>query len=165
MWRSLNSSSEVTDEQRMARIQTRDESALASMYHRHTPILRTVISRVVHNESDVDDLLHGEVFLEMWNWAASYDDDEGQGARVAGDAGLGVGRLIECAARQAYARAEERLRLETEPEPHMTRYRGVEDDVNACRHRSSGFPPPAGRALPPACSGKLLHLAYYSCNG
>ena len=69
---SLNSS-EVTDEQLMARIQTRDESALAAMYHRHTPILRTVISRVVHNESDVDDLLQ-EVFLEMWNRAQSYDE-------------------------------------------------------------------------------------------
>src|SRR5580765_4069348 len=70
-------SSEVTDEQLMARIQKHDEAALSAMYRRHTPILRTVISRVVHNEADVDDLLQ-EVFLELWNRAQSYDEMKGK---------------------------------------------------------------------------------------
>ena len=70
-------SSEVTDEQLMARIQARDEAALSAMYRRHTPILRTVVSRVVHNESDVDDLLQ-EIFLELWNRAQSYDETKGK---------------------------------------------------------------------------------------
>jgi len=61
----------------LARVQARDEAALSAMYHRHTPILRTVISRVVHNESDVDDLIQ-EVFLEMWNRAQSYDETKGK---------------------------------------------------------------------------------------
>ena len=108
-------SSEVTDEQLMARIQARDEAALSAMYHRHTPILRTVISRVVHNESDVEDLLQ-EVFLEMWNRAQSYDETKGKvlGWLVTLARRRAIDRVRR---RQAYARAEERLRLETEHEP------------------------------------------------
>ena len=149
-------SCEVTDEQLMARVQARDESALAAMYHRHTPILRTVISRVVHNESDVDDLLQ-EVFLEMWNRAQSYDETKGKvlGWLVTLARRRAIDRVRR---RQAYARAEERLRLETEHEPHMTRYHGVEDDVNAA-DRSEVFRRLLA-ALPPA-QREALHLAYY----
>jgi RNA polymerase sigma-70 factor (ECF subfamily) len=152
---SLNSS-EVTDEQLMARIQVRDESALGAMYHRHTPILRTVIARVVHNESDVDDLLQ-EVFLEMWNRAQSYDETKGKvlGWLVTLARRRAIDRVRR---RQAYARAEERLRLETEHEPHMTRHHGVEDDVNAA-DRSEVFRRLLA-ALPPA-QREALHLAYY----
>ena len=121
--------SEVTDEQLMARIKTRDEGALSAMYVRHTPILRTVISRVVHNESDVDDLLQ-EVFLELWNRAESYDEAKGKvlGWLVTLARRRAIDRVRR---RQAYARAEERLRLETENEPQLARFHGVEDDVNA----------------------------------
>jgi RNA polymerase sigma-70 factor (ECF subfamily) len=152
---SLNSS-EVTDEQLMAQIQMRDESALSAIYHRHTPILRTVISRVVHNESDVDDLLQ-EVFLEMWNRALSYDETKGKvlGWLVTLARRRAIDRVRR---RQAYARAEERLRLETEHEPHVTRYHGVEDDVNAA-DRSEVF----RRLLAtlPVAQREALHLAYY----
>ncbi|HEY3898716.1 MAG TPA: sigma-70 family RNA polymerase sigma factor [Chthoniobacter sp.] len=152
---SLNPS-EVTDEQLMARVQARDEAALGSMYHRHTPILRTVISRVVHNESDVDDLLQ-EVFLEMWNRAQSYDETKGKvlGWLVTLARRRAIDRVRR---RQAYARAEERLRLETEHEPHAARYHGVEDDVNAA-DRSEVFRRLLA-ALPPA-QREALHLAYY----
>jgi len=149
-------SSEVTDEQLMARIQGRDEAALAAMYHRHTPILRTVISRVVHNESDVDDLLQ-EVFLEMWNRAQSYDETKGKvlGWLVTLARRRAIDRVRR---RQAYARAEERLRLETEHEPHITRFHGVEEDVNAA-DRSEVF----RRLLAtlPVSQREALQLAYY----
>ena len=148
--------SEVTDEQLMARVQARDETALASMYHRHTPILRTVISRVVHNESDVDDLLQ-EIFLELWNRAQSYDETKGKvlGWLVTLARRRAIDRVRR---RQAYARAEERLRLETEHEPQMARFHGVEDDVNAA-DRSEVF----RRLLAalPVAQREALHLAYY----
>ena len=130
-------SSEVTDERLMARIKNRDEAALSAMYHRHTPILRTVISRVVHNESDVEDLLQ-EVFLEMWNRAQSYDETKGKvlGWLVTLARRRAIDRVRR---RQAYARAEERLRLETEHEPQTARYHGVEDDVIAAQTARNSF--------------------------
>jgi RNA polymerase sigma-70 factor (ECF subfamily) len=153
---SISSSCEITDEQLMARIQAHDEVALATMYRRHTPILRTVISRVVHNESDVDDLLQ-EVFLEMWNRAKSYDEAKGKvlGWLVTLARRRAIDRIRR---RQAYARAEERLRLEVEHEPRLTRFHGVEDDVNAA-DRSEVF----RRLLAalPAPQREALHLAYY----
>src|SRR5687768_16324875 len=100
---------EVTDEQLMGLIQARDDAALATLYRRHTPLLRTVIARVVHNEHDVDDLLQ-EVFLELWNRADHYD--EAKGKALGWIVTLARRRAIDrIRRRQAYARAEERLRL------------------------------------------------------
>jgi RNA polymerase sigma-70 factor (ECF subfamily) len=148
--------SEVTDEQIMARIQGRDEAALTAMYRRHTPILRTVISRVVHNESDVDDLLQ-EVFLELWNRAQSYDETKGKvlGWLVTLARRRAIDRVRR---RQAYARAEERLRLETENEPPLARFHGVEENVNAA-DRSEVFQ--RLLATLPEAQREALHLAYY----
>ena len=149
-------SNEVTDEQLMARIQSRDEAALAAMYRRHTPILRTVISRVVHNEADVDDLLQ-EVFLELWNRAESYDETKGKvlGWLVTLARRRAIDRVRR---RQAYARAEERLRLKTESEPPVARFHGVEDDVNAS-DRAEVFQ--RLLATLPDAQREALHMAYY----
>ncbi len=46
-----------TDEQLMQRIQQRDEKALADLHQRHRALIRTVISRMINNDHDVDDLL------------------------------------------------------------------------------------------------------------
>lgn len=147
---------EITDEQLMARIQARDESALAMLYRRHTPLLRTVVSRVVHNEHDADDLLQ-EIFVELWNRADHYD--EAKGKPLGWMVTLARRRAIDkIRRRQAYSRAEERLRLETEQEPQQTRHEGVEDDVNAA-DRAEIFQ----RLLStlPEAQREALHLAYY----
>lgn len=147
---------EITDEQLMARIQARDDAALATLYRRHTPLLRTVVSRVVHNEHDADDLLQ-EIFVELWNRAAHYD--EAKGKALGWMVTLARRRAIDrIRRRQAYSRAEERLRLETEHEPQQTRHEGVEEDVNAADraeifHRLLATLPEAQR--------EALHLAYY----
>lgn len=148
--------SDATDEQLMARIQARDDLALAILYRRHTALLRTVIARVVHNDYDVDDLLQ-EVFLELWNRAAHYD--EAKGKALGWIVTLARRRAIDkVRRRQAYARAEERLRLETEREPQQTRHQGVEEDVNAA-DRAAIFRRLL-RTLPDA-QREALHLAYY----
>jgi len=149
-------STDLTDEQIMARIQARNEAALTAMYRRHTPILRTVISRVVHNEADVDDLLQ-EVFLELWNRAQSYDETKGKvlGWLVTLARRRAIDRVRR---RQAYARAEERLRLETETEPPIARYHGVEEDVNAA-DRTAVFQ--RLLATLPEAQREALHMAYY----
>src|SRR5688500_12089297 len=147
---------EATDEFLMARIQAQDEAALATLYKRHTPLLRTVIARVVHNEHDVDDLLQ-EVFLELWNRADHYD--EGKGKALGWIVTLARRRAIDrVRRRQAYARAEERLRLETENAPLHSRHEGVEEDVNAS-DRAEIFKKLL--AALPAAQRDALHLAYY----
>ena len=54
---------EQTDEELMSRVQARDDTAIAILYRRHTPLLRSVIGRILNNDSDVDDMLQ-VVFLE-----------------------------------------------------------------------------------------------------
>lgn len=154
--RPNSSVSESTDEQLMALIQDRDEKALATLYRRHTPLLRTVISRVVHNEYDVDDLLQ-EVFLELWNRADHYDEEKGKA--LGWIVTLARRRAIDrVRRRQAYARAEERLRLETEHEPRQTRHQGVEEDVNAadCAEIFQRL-----LSTLPVAQREALQLAYY----
>ena len=54
-----------------------DEAAVATLYRRHKAVLSTIISRVVHNDFDVDELLQ-EVFIELWNRADHYDETKGK---------------------------------------------------------------------------------------
>jgi RNA polymerase sigma-70 factor, ECF subfamily len=103
---------ERSDEQLMAGIQNHSEEALATLYRRHTALLRTIIARVVGNETDVEDLLQ-EVFVEIWNRAKSYE--EAKGKALGWIVTLARRRAIDRVRRkQAYARAEERLRESTQ---------------------------------------------------
>lgn len=119
---------EPTDEQLMARVKDADEAALAALYRRHTPLLRTIVCRVINNDTDTDDLIQ-EVFCEVWRQATHYSEEKGKA----------LGWLVTLARRraidklrkkQAYQRAEERLLAETERDPgHYTH--GVEEDAVA----------------------------------
>lgn len=117
-----------SDEQLMAQIQDHDEAALGALYERHKAVLRTIIARVVHNDYDVDELLQ-EVFVELWNRADHFD--QAKGKALGWIVTLARRRAIDrIRRRQAYSRAEERMRLETEVQPSQTHYEGVEDDAN-----------------------------------
>lgn len=105
-------SHERSDEQLMAGIKNRSDVALATLYRRHTPLLRTIIARVVNNDADVDDLLQ-EVFVEIWNRIESYDETKGKA--LGWIVTLARRRAIDRVRRkQAYSRAEERLRESTQ---------------------------------------------------
>jgi RNA polymerase sigma-70 factor (ECF subfamily) len=116
-----------SNEELMARVQQQDEQALGELYQRHSPLLRTVISHVVNNDQDVDDLIQ-EVFLEFWNQAAHYDPTKGKvlGWIVTLARRRAIDRLRR---RQAYFRAAERMRAEATPEPAASE--NVEDDAMA----------------------------------
>lgn len=99
---------DCSDEELMQRIQNHDEEALAILYRRHKPLLRTIAARVVNNDADVDDLIQ-EIFVEIWNRAGSYE--EAKGKALGWIVTLARRRAIDRVRRkQAYARAEERLR-------------------------------------------------------
>ena len=123
--RRIPAGSEQTDEELMARIQARDDQAIAVLYRRHTALLRTVVGRILNNDSDVDDQLQ-DVFLEVWRQAEHYDVEKGKA----------LGWIVTLARRraidklrkkQSYFRAQERLREEPEPAPHH----GADEEVAA----------------------------------
>ena len=123
--RPLPAGGEQTDEELMARIQARDDQAIAMLYRRHTALLRTVVGRILNNDSDVDDQLQ-DVFLEVWRQAEHYDVEKGKA----------LGWIVTLARRraidklrkkQSYFRAQERLREEPEPAPHH----GADEEVAA----------------------------------
>jgi RNA polymerase sigma-70 factor (ECF subfamily) len=118
---------EPTDEQLMASIQAHDQDALATLYRRHTALLRTIVSRVINNDTDTDDLLQ-EIFCEVWRQAEHYSEDKGKA----------LGWIVTLARRraidklrkkQAYQRAEERLRDETERTPNENSHHGADEEA------------------------------------
>jgi RNA polymerase sigma-70 factor, ECF subfamily len=104
-----------TDVDLMRRIQDEDADALALLYDRYNGIVKALILRVIHNETEADDLLQ-EVFMEIWNQARNFSAEKGKplGWMVT----LARRRAIDALRkRQAYNRAEERLQLEVEQQP------------------------------------------------
>jgi RNA polymerase sigma-70 factor, ECF subfamily len=99
----------------MRAIQTEDPDALSQLYDRYTGILKALILRIIHNETEADDLLQ-EVFMEIWKHAKNYSVDKGKplGWMVT----LTRRRAIDALRKkQAYLRAGERLQIETEQQP------------------------------------------------
>jgi len=104
-----------SDVELMCGIQAGDPDALAELYDRYNGILKALILRVIHNDSEADDLLQ-EVFMEIWNQAKNFSPDKGKplGWMVT----LARRRAIDgLRKKQSYARAEERLQTEPEQQP------------------------------------------------
>lgn len=66
-----------TDEQLMAMIQARVRNGLALLHERYATLLKVISMKVLHNGADAEDLLQ-DVFLEIWDRAASYDPLKGR---------------------------------------------------------------------------------------
>jgi RNA polymerase sigma-70 factor (ECF subfamily) len=89
--------------------------------------LRTVVARVIHNDADVDDVMQ-EVMIETWTRCQAYD--EGKGRVLGWLVTMARRRAIDrVRRRQAYDRAEERLRLHVEDNSQATEAVSVEDEV------------------------------------
>lgn len=118
-----------TDEQLMAAVQAGDERAIEALYRRHTPLLRTVIGRILNNDTDVDDMLQ-EVFLEIWRQAARYSEEKGKalGWIVTLARRRAIDRLRK---KMAYSRAQDRLQVEVEHSPEPALHHGADKDLVA----------------------------------
>src|ERR1700736_694698 len=120
-------SGEPTDLDLMQAIQGEDPEALSLLYDRYSGILKALILRVIHNESEADDLLQ-EIFMEIWNQARNFSAHKGKplGWMVT----LARRRAIDgLRKKQAYARAEERLQSETEQQPEAWVHNATEEEI------------------------------------
>ena len=119
---------EPTDLELMQGIQNEDPESLSKLYDRYNGILKALILRVIHNESEADDLLQ-EIFMEIWNQAKNFSAHKGKplGWMVT----LARRRAIDgLRKKQAYARAEERLQSETEQQPEAWVHNATEQEIS-----------------------------------
>src|ERR1700761_4937262 len=117
---------DITDEMVMEMIQKRDQQAISLLHDRYASTLKALIMRVLHNDAESEDMLQ-EIFLEIWDRAASYDSHKGKalGWIITLTRRRSIDRLRK---REAYGRMEERLLEETQRQPsEYTAH--VEDDV------------------------------------
>ncbi len=135
----------------MQGIQAGDADALSQLYDRYNGILKALILRVIHNEAEADDLLQ-EIFMEIWNQAKNFSSQKGKplGWMVT----LARRRAIDgLRKKQAYARAEERLKNETEQQPDAWVNNATEEEILLSDTRSlirkviAGLPLPQQQAI------------------
>jgi RNA polymerase sigma-70 factor (ECF subfamily) len=99
----------------MLGIQRGDADALSQLYDRYNGIIKALVLRIIHNDTEADDLLQ-EVFMEIWNQAKNFSAQKGKplGWMVT----LARRRAIDALRKkQAYTRAEERLQAQPEQQP------------------------------------------------
>jgi RNA polymerase sigma-70 factor (ECF subfamily) len=116
-----------SDLELMCGIQAEDPDALSQLYDRYNGILKALILRVIHNETEADDLLQ-EIFMEIWNQAKNFSAHKGKplGWMVT----LARRRAIDALRKkQAYARAEERLQNETEQQPDAWVHNSTQEEI------------------------------------
>lgn len=68
---------EASDLDLMARVASLDRAAFGQIYDRYAGLLFSVALRVLRHDKDAEDVVQ-EVFLQIWNKAASYDSALGQ---------------------------------------------------------------------------------------
>jgi RNA polymerase sigma-70 factor, ECF subfamily len=113
----------------MLGIQSGDADALSQLYDRYNGIMKALILRIIHNETEADDLLQ-EVFMEIWKQAKNFSAQKGKplGWMVT----LTRRRAIDALRKkQAYARAEERLQAQPEQQPLAWVQNATENDIEA----------------------------------
>ncbi|CAN5416608.1 sigma-70 family RNA polymerase sigma factor [soil metagenome] len=105
---------EASDEALMKAITERHPFALGELYQRYGSTLKSVITRVVHEEAEADDVLQ-EILLQIWKEARNYSPKAGRplGWVVTVARRRAIDRLRR---RQAYGRAKDRFEAQLEPQ-------------------------------------------------
>jgi RNA polymerase sigma-70 factor (ECF subfamily) len=125
---------EPTDLELMQGIQQEDPDALSKLYDRYNGIIKALILRVIHNETEADDLLQ-EIFMELWNQAKNFSPKKGKplGWMVT----LARRRAIDgLRKKQAYLRAGERLQNEIEQQPDAWVHNTTEEEITSSDTRA-----------------------------
>jgi RNA polymerase sigma-70 factor (ECF subfamily) len=120
--------SDPCDEVLMRELVEQCPEALEQLYERYGPILKAVVLRVVHDETEADDLLQ-EVLLQVWARAENYSPEKGKplGWLVTLARRRAIDRLRQ---RRAYQRATDRFEAECKQSKGETRAdHSVERDI------------------------------------
>jgi len=72
-----NISQDISEEQLVALLQSKEEKVLSILYERYSMALFGVIYRVLGDQKLAEDQLQ-ECFLKIWNYAGSYDASKGR---------------------------------------------------------------------------------------
>ena len=64
------------DRELVAQMARGDQTALASLYDLHAPLLTALARRILGSRAEAEDVVH-DVFLEAWRRAADYDETRG----------------------------------------------------------------------------------------
>lgn len=119
--------SAATDEALMKAITDRHQTALRELYKRYGKTLKAVVSHVVHEDAEADDVLQ-EIFLQIWKEAANYSPHAGKplGWVVTLARRRAIDRLRR---RQAYCRAKDRFESHIEQQPESWVQNRIDDDL------------------------------------
>jgi RNA polymerase sigma-70 factor (ECF subfamily) len=118
---------EASDETLMKAITDRHQTALRELYQRYGKTLKSVITRVVHEETEADDVLQ-EIFLQIWKEAGNYSPKAGRplGWVVTLARRRAIDRLRR---RQAYCRAKDRFEMQLGQERGARARSQINDDL------------------------------------
>jgi RNA polymerase sigma-70 factor (ECF subfamily) len=118
---------EASDETLMKAITARHQTALRELYQRYGKTLKLVINRVVHEETEADDVLQ-EIFLQIWKEAEHYSPKAGRplGWVVTLARRRAIDRLRR---RQAYCRAKDRFESQLQQQPGSRGRSQINDDL------------------------------------
>jgi RNA polymerase sigma-70 factor (ECF subfamily) len=67
----------ISDAELLRRIAGGDEEALAALYDNYKSILFSLILRILHSQSEAEDILQ-DVFIQVWQKAANFDEERGR---------------------------------------------------------------------------------------
>jgi RNA polymerase sigma-70 factor (ECF subfamily) len=117
----------ASDEALMKAITDRHQTALRELYERYGKTLKAIITHVVHEEAEADDVLQ-EIFLQIWKEAANYSPEAGKplGWVVTLARRRAIDRLRR---RQAYCRAKDRFESHIEQQPDAWVRNRIDDDL------------------------------------
>jgi RNA polymerase sigma-70 factor (ECF subfamily) len=118
---------EADDETLMQAITNRHQTALRELYNRYGKPHKAVVTRVVHEEAEADDVLQ-EIFLQVWKEAGNYSPKAGRplGWVVTLARRRAIDRLRR---RQAYCRAKDRFESQVERQPDSWVKNEIDNDL------------------------------------
>jgi len=118
----------ASDEALMSAIKNRQPRALKELFERYGTTLKSMISHVVHEETEADDVLQ-ETLLQVWREATAYSPLAGKplGWVVTLTRRRAIDRLRR---RQAYSRAKDRFAKHTEQEPKDRHHNNIEHEIS-----------------------------------
>ena len=67
----------ATDQELLGRIASQDRAAFAEFYDRHSPLLFSVASKILHDAGEAEDVLQ-ETFVQLWEKAGRFDPKLGK---------------------------------------------------------------------------------------